>query len=488
MAEQDFPVHRDARGELVVMERTDIGFDVARVFTVTGTDGGGPRGGHRATCLELLVLVAGRVVVTLGRDGAPDDEHDLRHPGASVTIDRGTHVDYELDGTGSVIVVLCDAPYSSPRMTRASVLVPIHDKPTTLPLTIDTVLRQSVEDLEVLLIGDGVTDEVRAVVEGLVATDERVRFLDFPKGPHHGERYRHDAIEAARSDAIFYLCDDDLLLPDHVADLLDLLADHSFVQSLNGEVLVDGQVRFYAADLGDPAVVAMHLRDDLRFCSVSITGTAHTRALYDAVGDPWDTTPAGWWPDHWQFRKLMRHPSYAGATSSRMTALQFPTSSGGRDTWTAEARVAELRPWHRLVVAPGAQDDVDARCEDGRRAQLVEERTTIALIRHDVAWLRSQHEEQSDDLRWLQEKYAEHEELVELLSNQLDEQVRLTEAAEAARSAEATGSAEATKAAEAVRDRLRAKIARKNRTIARLRAEVRALRARGTSAPPSPGA
>ena len=52
----------DDRGELVVMEGRDVGFDVARVFTVTGADGGGARGGHRATCIELLVLVAGRVV------------------------------------------------------------------------------------------------------------------------------------------------------------------------------------------------------------------------------------------------------------------------------------------------------------------------------------------------------------------------------------------------------------------------------------------
>lgn len=114
MAEQCFPVHRDARGELVAIEGTDVGFEVARVFTVTGADGGGPRGGHRATCSELIVLVVGRVVVTLGRDGAPDVAHDLRRPGASVTIDRGTHVDYELDDARSVIVVLCDAPYRSP--------------------------------------------------------------------------------------------------------------------------------------------------------------------------------------------------------------------------------------------------------------------------------------------------------------------------------------------------------------------------------------
>ena len=106
-----------------------------------------------------------------------------------------------------------------------------------------------------------------------------MRFLDFPKGPHHGERYRHDAVLAARSDAVFYLCDDDLLLPDHVADLLALLEDHNFVQSRNGYVTVEGGVGLFATDLADPDAVALHLRDDLRHNAVSITGTAHSRAL-----------------------------------------------------------------------------------------------------------------------------------------------------------------------------------------------------------------
>lgn len=345
-------------------------------------------------------------------------------------------------------------------MTRASVLIPIHNKPTTLPLTVDTVLRQSVEDLEVLLIGDGVTDEVRTVVADLVASDGRVRFLDHAKGPHHGERYRHGAIEAARSDAIFYLCDDDLLLPDHVADLLELLEEHSFVQSLNGEVRPDGQVRFYAADLGDPDVVAMHLRDDVRFCSVSITGTAHTRALYEAVGDPWDTTPAGWWPDHWQFRKLMRHPSYVGATSSRMTALQFPTSSDGRDTWTDEERLAELEPWHRLVVAPGGQADIDGRCEAGRRAQLIEDRAAIALLQRDLAWLREEHEKQTESQAWLQEKYDENLGHLDWLRGQHEVQRQHYDTALASL------------------EDLRAKVGRKDEVIAGLREKVARLRGR----------
>jgi mannose-6-phosphate isomerase-like protein (cupin superfamily) len=114
VADRQFPVHRDDRGSLVAVEGGELDFDVARVFTVTGADGGGPRGGHRATCIELLVLVTGRAVVTLDSDDEPVSVHELTEPGSSVTIDRGSHVDYELDGSRSVIVVLCDEPYRSP--------------------------------------------------------------------------------------------------------------------------------------------------------------------------------------------------------------------------------------------------------------------------------------------------------------------------------------------------------------------------------------
>lgn len=309
---------------------------------------------------------------------------------------------------------------------RASVLIPIHNKATTLPLTVDTVLRQSVSEVEVLLIGDGVTDDVRQVVGELTAADDRVRFLDFPKGPHHGERYRHDAILAAHSDAIFYLCDDDLLLPDHVADLLALLEEHTFVQSLNGLVTARGSVRFYAADLADPETVAFHLRDDIRFNSVSITGTAHSREFYEEVGDRWDTTPAGCWPDHHQFRKLMRHPSYRGATSPRMTALQFPTSSDGRDTWTAEQRLAELVPWHALVTAPGAQAEIDRRCHLGAIEQLGEDRRALVWLREvrqqqarDLAAVRGEHAAQAHALAAVRAQLTAREVEVERLRDRL---------------------------------------------------------------------
>ena len=280
-------------------------------------------------------------------------------------------------------------------MTRASVLIPAHDKPTTLPLTMDSVLRQTVRDLEVIVIGDGVTDAVRSVVEGLVREDDRVRFLDLPKGPHHGERYRHDAIRQARSDAIFYLCDDDLFLPEHVADLLALLEDHNFVQSFNGYCRADGELGFYPADLSNRGTIEMMLAEHLGYNAVSITGTAHSRRFYELVDDRWDTTPEGQWPDQHQWRKFFRHPDFRGATSHRMTALQFPTSEDGRASWTDVEREAELRRWHAVVSAPDGQAQVDAlvhRCAlrslGHLRDDQVQTHAVLTLLRDQLADLQ----------------------------------------------------------------------------------------------------
>jgi hypothetical protein len=262
-------------------------------------------------------------------------------------------------------------------MIRASVLIPTHDKHSTIGLAVDTVLRQTVTELEVLLIGDGVTDALRAEIERLLALDKRVRFLDFPKGPHHGERYRHDAILAARSAAIFYLCDDDLLLPEHVSDLLALLEEHNFVQSFNGYCRSDGEIEFFAADLSDAETIELMLDEEWPHNSVSLTGTAHDRRFYEQVGARWDTTPPGREPDHHQWRNLWRHAALRGATSQRMTALQMPTSDSGRHLWTPEERRAELQKWYDVVTAPDGQRQVDALVARAARRVLAAERNQL---------------------------------------------------------------------------------------------------------------
>jgi glycosyltransferase involved in cell wall biosynthesis len=243
---------------------------------------------------------------------------------------------------------------------RASILIPTHDRPSTLELAVRSALAQTVDELEVLIIGDGATDAVRQMAQQLVTSDHRVRFIDHEKSRNHGEEYRHDAILSARSNAIFYLCDDDLFLPEHVEDLLGLLEEHDFVQSLNGYLRPSGEMEFYPADLADPETIRWHLRTPTDFNSVSLTGTAHRRDFYLAAGRPWTTTPSERWPDHYQWCKLFEIPGMRAATSARMTTLQLPTCADDRDAWSPEERLEELARWAEVVHGPGGQAQIDS--------------------------------------------------------------------------------------------------------------------------------
>jgi len=276
-----------------------------------------------------------------------------------------------------------------PAAPAASILIPSHNRAESLTLAVESALAQTVRDVEVLIIGDGVTAPVRAAAHAL-ESDPRVHFLDYPKGESHGETYRHDAIGRARSDAIMYLCDDDLLLRDHVADLLELLESHNFVQSLNGWITPDGAVGHYPANLADPDTIVWHAADWARYNLVSITGTAHSKTYYDVVGDPWSATPDDEWPDHHQWRKFFRRADFRGATSARMTALQFPTSGDGRGTWSEEERLQELRSWADFVRRPDAQEQLDKLVALGAISQL--ERLSKRLARAELERDRAQAE------------------------------------------------------------------------------------------------
>jgi hypothetical protein len=244
-------------------------------------------------------------------------------------------------------------------VTRVSVLVPTHDHASTLPLTVRSILAQTHADLEVLVIGDGPTPEVREAARALAAADARVRFLDLPKGPHHGEVHRDTAIAASTGEHLVYCCDDDLFLPEHVADLSAMLENLDFVQSRNGYLEPDGRLRLWPGELSDPEFVAALCHDEHPYSFVSVTGTAHTKEYYRRAARPWTTTPAGLYPDHHQWRRMFQAVPPRAATSPRMTALQFPSHLGGRAEWTPEQRLDEITTWADAISAPGAQDSVD---------------------------------------------------------------------------------------------------------------------------------
>lgn len=272
-------------------------------------------------------------------------------------------------------------------MTAATILIPTWRGSATIGGALATARKQTISDLEILVVGDGIDDATRSVVAQHVANDSRVRLIDLPKGANRGERNRHLGVLEASAEYIFYLADDDLLLPRHVENLLPLLDEAQLVQSANAYIDSENRLRLWPTDLSDPRWIAWHCTDPPRN-RVSITGTAHTMDAYRQLARGWDLDPAVPWTDLALWRQFFALPGFVGATHSDVTTLQFPaTELVSVDPSTARKRFDE---WLTFAARPDAQQRLNELVDTARRALLVERDATVVNQRFIIASLRDQ--------------------------------------------------------------------------------------------------
>jgi glycosyltransferase involved in cell wall biosynthesis len=95
-----------------------------------------------------------------------------------------------------------------------TVAIPTYNWSSALRCAIRSVLLQTVQDFEVLVVGDGCTDDTAAVVASF--GDPRVRFHNLVR--NHGSQWAANnfANEAATADWIAYLGHDDIWYPTHL--------------------------------------------------------------------------------------------------------------------------------------------------------------------------------------------------------------------------------------------------------------------------------
>jgi glycosyltransferase involved in cell wall biosynthesis len=209
-------------------------------------------------------------------------------------------------------------------VTIATVLIPTHEHVESLRHAVAGVQQQTLQDFELFIVGDGVSDASRALITELVAADSRIRFFDFPKGPRKGEVHRHQALQHARGRFVAYLGDDDIWLPNHLEVLGALLAAADFGHTLQVGIDAKGDFVFLAADLENPAFRQQMLTE--LFNRFDFTFAGHTIEAYRRLPHGWRTTPPDFpWTDLYMWRQFLAEPW------CRARSAIVPT---GVNTWT----------------------------------------------------------------------------------------------------------------------------------------------------------
>lgn len=96
-------------------------------------------------------------------------------------------------------------------MSRISVVVPVYNVEDCLDACMESLWVQTLEDIEIICVNDGSTDDSYAVLEAWASRDSRVRVIDKPNGGLSSAR--NVGICAARSPYVCFLDSDDRFHP-----------------------------------------------------------------------------------------------------------------------------------------------------------------------------------------------------------------------------------------------------------------------------------
>jgi glycosyltransferase involved in cell wall biosynthesis len=133
-------------------------------------------------------------------------------------------------------------------LSSVSVIVPTHNRAATVARAVRSVLSQSYQELEVIVVDDGSTDETPEVVASFA--DPRLRYIVHAT-KRGGGAARNTGIDVASGEYIAFLDADDEWLPDKLEDQIAAIqrVDPSVAAIYTGFAVVDAAGRVAAVRL-----------------------------------------------------------------------------------------------------------------------------------------------------------------------------------------------------------------------------------------------
>lgn len=211
-----------------------------------------------------------------------------------------------------------------------------------LPYSIGSVLRQTFRDFELLVVGDGCTDDSERVVAAI--DDRRVRWINLPENSRHQSAPNNEGLRQARGELIAYLGHDDLWLPHHLESHVKTHDETNADVAYSLCLLVAAGEAYVWPSVPRPR--------DRSFSPPS--GMTHRRAMTGELGGWRDYRTIGTTPDVELWRRAYEAEKRFSFVP-RMTAVKFPAG------W--RRNVYRTRPSHeqaRWLARIDAEPDLES--------------------------------------------------------------------------------------------------------------------------------
>jgi glycosyltransferase involved in cell wall biosynthesis len=104
---------------------------------------------------------------------------------------------------------------------RVTVILPTYNYAGVLEYSIGSVLDQKVQDFELLVMGDGCTDDSERIVNAI--GDARVQWINLPTNTGHQTGPNNEGLRRAQGAVVAFLGHDDLWLPNHLEVVMEAL-------------------------------------------------------------------------------------------------------------------------------------------------------------------------------------------------------------------------------------------------------------------------
>ena len=127
-------------------------------------------------------------------------------------------------------------------MPKISVIIPVYNTGRYLPECLDSVLAQTLSDIEIICINDGSTDNSAEILKKYAKQDTRIRVINQKNSGVIATR--NNGIQHANADLVYPLDSDDMITPNALQDLYD-----AFINQ-RGDVITSRVMKF-GTDTGE---------------------------------------------------------------------------------------------------------------------------------------------------------------------------------------------------------------------------------------------